>query len=77
MLVDRGPVVWMVIHIADREVFEIPAAADDMEAIEVFDIAWIAMGDAVLMQSIWQGSFLDWAAFLLAVLTNHENRIYD
>ena len=46
-----------------------------MEAIEVFDIARVTMGDAVLMQAIWQGSFLDWAAFLLAVLTNHENRI--
>jgi len=46
-----------------------------MEAIEVFDIAGIAMGDAVLMQAIWQGSFLDWAAFLLAVLTYHEKVI--
>lgn len=44
-----------------------------MEAIEVPDVAWVAMGDTVFVQAIGQRAFLDRAAFLLAVMANHEN----
>jgi len=59
VLVDRSPVVWVVIHIGDG-VFGIFDIADqDMESIEVFDIAWVAVGDSVFCQSIGQRAFCD------------------
>lgn len=47
-----------------------------MEAIEISDVAGITVGNTVLVESIGQWAFLDWAAFLLAVTANHENSKY-
>jgi len=46
-----------------------------MESIEVLDITGVTMGNAVLMQAIWQWSLLNGAGFLLAVMANHEKII--
>lgn len=71
--IDGSPVVWVVIHIGDGEVFAIYGTVEDMKAIEVFDIAGVTMGNAVLVEATGSISFLDGAAFLLAVATHHEN----
>lgn len=44
-----------------------------MESIEVFNVTGITVGDAVFVQAIGQRTFLDWEAFLLAVMAFHEN----
>ena len=65
--------VWVVIHIRDGVFCGIDGAADDMEAIEVSDIAGVTVGNAVFVQAIGKWALLDRAAFLLAIATkDHE-----
>lgn len=64
--------VGMVIHIGDGEFCITYVTDQDIEAIEVFDIAWVTMSNTVFMETIGQRARLDWAAFLLAVATDHK-----
>ena len=52
MMVDRYPVIRVVIHIGDRVFCGVYGTADDMEAIEVFDITGITMSNTIFSQSI-------------------------
>ena len=65
--------IGMVIHIADGVFCGIYGTADDMKALEVFDIAGVTMGYSVFRQAIGETALCYGAAFLLAVMANHEN----
>lgn len=64
--------VRMVIHIGDGEFCITYVTDQDMETIEIFDIALVAMSNTVLMQAIGERSWCNGVAFLLAIAAEHE-----